>query len=55
MLAIQSQLARNFAEEEIETLETVAMVLAEMISGGDLPETEDRDGLDQVIAVHPEI
>ena len=55
VLAIQSQWARNFAEEEIETLETVAMVLAEMISGGDLPEIEDRDGLDQVIAVHPEI
>ena len=55
VLAVQSQLARNFTDEEIETLETVAMVLAEMVAGGDLPEPEDRDGLDQVIAAHPEI
>lgn len=55
VLAVQSQMAREFTDEEIETLETVAMVLAEMVAGGDLPEPEDRDGLDQAIAAHPEI
>lgn len=52
VLAIQTQLARDFTEEEVETLETVAMVLAEMIAAGDLPEPEQTEaGEDAVITV----
>ena len=36
VLTIQNQTRRNYTEEEIETLETVAMVLAELIVGSDL-------------------
>lgn len=34
VLAVQNQTRRRYAEEEVETLETVAMVLAEMVAGG---------------------
>ena len=33
---IQNQTQRNYGEEEIETLETTAMVLAEMVAGGEI-------------------
>ena len=36
VLTVQNQTQRNYTEEEIETLETVAMVVAEHIAGGDL-------------------
>ena len=36
VLAIQNRAQRKYTEEEIESLETVAMVLAELISGGEL-------------------
>ena len=36
MLAVQNRTRRNYAEEEVETLQTVAMVLAEMVAGGEL-------------------
>ena len=36
VLTIQNQSRRNYTEEEIETLETVAMVLAELIAGSEL-------------------
>ncbi len=36
VLVVQNQTARDYAEEELETLETIAMVVAELISGGDL-------------------
>ena len=36
MLAVQNRTRRNYTEEEIETLQTVAMVLAEMVAGGEL-------------------
>ena len=36
VLAVQNRTRRNYTEEEIETLQTVAMVLAEMVAGGEL-------------------
>lgn len=36
VLTVQNQTQRSYTEEEIETLETVAMVVAEHIAGGDL-------------------
>jgi phosphotransferase system enzyme I (PtsP) len=36
VLTVQNQSRRNYTEEEIETLETVAMVLAELIAGSEL-------------------
>ncbi|MBY0430152.1 MAG: GAF domain-containing protein, partial [Rhodospirillales bacterium] len=36
ILVVQNQQRRVYEEEEIETLETVAMVLAELVSGGEL-------------------
>ena len=35
-LAVQNRTRRQYAEEEIETLQTVAMVLAELVAGGQL-------------------
>lgn len=37
VLVIQHTATREYTEEEVESLETLAMVLAEMISGGDIP------------------
>ncbi|EDP65553.1 Signal transduction protein containing GAF and PtsI domains [alpha proteobacterium BAL199] len=37
VLVIQHTTAREYTEEEVESLETLAMVLAEMISGGEIP------------------
>lgn len=37
VLVIQHSAAREYTEEEVESLETLAMVLAEMISGGEIP------------------
>jgi phosphotransferase system enzyme I (PtsP) len=36
VLVIQNRTFRDYAEEELETLETVAMVLAELVAGGEL-------------------
>jgi phosphotransferase system, enzyme I, PtsP len=36
VLAVQNRTRRQYAEEEVETLQTVAMVLAELIGGGEL-------------------
>ncbi len=36
VIAVQNRTRRQYAEEEVETLQTVAMVLAELITGGDL-------------------
>jgi len=36
VLAVQNRTKRSYADEEIETLQTVAMVLAELVAGGDL-------------------
>ena len=36
VLAVQNRTKRSYVDEEVETLQTVAMVLAELVSGGDL-------------------
>lgn len=36
VLVVQNVTSRNYTEEELEALETVAMVLAEMVAGGEL-------------------
>ncbi|MDJ0684388.1 MAG: phosphoenolpyruvate--protein phosphotransferase [Alphaproteobacteria bacterium] len=48
VLAIQNRTRREYAEEEIETLETVGMVVAELLAGGELVsvlEQQPTDGL----------
>ncbi len=43
VLVVQNRKARNYTEEEIEALETTAMVLAELVASGDLvPRNETR-------------
>jgi len=44
VLTVQNQTQRNYTEEEIETLETVAMVVAEHIAGGDLKLPDEAVG-----------
>jgi len=36
VIAVQNRTRRNYGEEEVEILQTVAMVLAELVGGGDL-------------------
>jgi len=36
VVAVQNKARRNYSEEEIETLQTIAMVLAELVAGGEL-------------------
>lgn len=45
VLTVQNQSRRNYTEEEVETLETVAMVIAELIASGDLPATDDANAM----------
>ena len=45
VLTVQNQTQRNYTEEEIETLETVAMVVAEHIAGGDLKLPDEAMGM----------
>ncbi|HYV88600.1 MAG TPA: phosphoenolpyruvate--protein phosphotransferase [Candidatus Polarisedimenticolia bacterium] len=43
VLVVQNRKARNYSEEEIEALETTAMVLAELVASGELvPRSETR-------------
>ncbi|HEY8013254.1 MAG TPA: phosphoenolpyruvate-utilizing N-terminal domain-containing protein, partial [Dongiaceae bacterium] len=43
VLVVQNRTARQYTEEEVEALETTAMVVAELIAGGDLvPRNETR-------------
>ena len=49
VLAVQNRTPRAYAEEEIESLETVAMVLAELISGSGLTRGADGGGLSRSI------
>ncbi len=41
VVAVQNRTRRQYDEEEIETLQTVAMVLAELVAGGDLINPDD--------------
>ena len=45
VLTVQNQARRAYTDEEVEALQTVAMVIAEMIAGGEL-EGLSRSGLD---------
>jgi phosphotransferase system enzyme I (PtsP) len=43
VLVVQNRKPRNYSEEEVEALETIAMVLAELVASGDLvPRNETR-------------
>ena len=52
VLTIQNQSRRKYTEEEIETLETVAMVLAELIAGSELASPNEFTAADG-IALRP--
>ncbi|KGM34800.1 peptidase [Inquilinus limosus MP06] len=41
VLIIQNQHKRNYSEDEVETLETIAMVVAELIVGGEIARPEE--------------
>lgn len=41
VLAVQNKTRRNYNEEEVESLQTVAMVLAELIAGGELVDPKE--------------
>ncbi len=41
VLAIQNRTQRGYTEEEVETLQTIAMVLAELVAGGELVSAEE--------------
>ena len=48
VLVVQNRIRRQYAEEEVETLQTVAMVLAELLASGELvdpAETRPTDGI----------
>ncbi len=48
VLAVQNRTQRHYTEEEIEALETIAMVVAELVAGGDLvgrDEIRQADGI----------
>ncbi len=46
VLVIQNTRRRNYVEDEIETLETVAMVVAELVSAGDLVNPQEITSAD---------
>ncbi|MCZ6592744.1 MAG: phosphoenolpyruvate--protein phosphotransferase [Alphaproteobacteria bacterium] len=41
VLAVQNRTQRSYADEEVEILETIAMVLAELVAGGDVISPEE--------------
>ena len=54
VVAVQNRIRRQYSEEEVETLQTVAMVLAELIAGSDLiPPGELTATADQTITSRP--
>ena len=48
VLVVQNRTQRHYAEEELETLETVAMVLAEMVAGGELVDQSELSPMDGI-------
>jgi phosphotransferase system enzyme I (PtsP) len=50
VLVVQNRTFRDYDEEEIETLQTIAMVLAELVSGSDLVTPEDTMRADLALA-----
>ena len=49
VLVIQNKASRNYSEEELEAVQLVATVLAEIVAAGDLLEKEDAAELDRLI------
>ncbi len=45
VLAVQNQTRRHYTEDEVETLETIAMVVAELIAGGGLISPDERQAV----------
>lgn len=50
VLVVQNRTFREYDEEEVETLQTIAMVLAELIAGSDLVTPEDTLTADAALA-----
>jgi phosphotransferase system enzyme I (PtsP) len=48
VLVVQNRTQRHYTEEEVETLQTVAMVLAELIMGGELIDREELRPVDGI-------
>jgi phosphotransferase system enzyme I (PtsP) len=48
VLAVQNRASRAYTEEEVETLETIAMVLAELVATGELVDPAEAQGGSQV-------
>jgi phosphotransferase system enzyme I (PtsP) len=46
VLVVQNRTRRNYSEEEVETLETVAMVLAELVASGELVSRDEQSPVD---------
>ncbi|MEE2761621.1 MAG: phosphoenolpyruvate-utilizing N-terminal domain-containing protein, partial [Pseudomonadota bacterium] len=46
VLAVQNKTQRRYTEEELETLETIAMVIAEVIAGGDLITADELQAIE---------
>jgi phosphotransferase system enzyme I (PtsP) len=49
VLVIQNKVSREYADEELEVIQLVATVLAEIVSAGDLLEKEDAEEVDRVL------
>lgn len=48
VVAVQNKNRRHYTDEEVETLETVSMVVAEMVSGGELIELSEQSPADGI-------
>ena len=50
VLAVQNRSRRNYTEDEVEALQTVAMVLAEVAASGDLPRWQETAAIAEATA-----
>ncbi len=48
VLVVQNRTQRHYTDEEVETLETVAMVVAEMVAGGELVDQSELTPVDGI-------
>jgi phosphotransferase system enzyme I (PtsP) len=49
VIAVQNRTPRSYTDEEVETLETVAMVIAELVASGELVDPGEAKGADVAI------
>ena len=54
VLAVQNRTRRHYTDEEVETLQTVAMVLAEMVAGGEVINQDELLPTDRLVPVRIE-